>query len=69
MSADGASSAASAPHPVFIAGRWTASRSSAVRRVEDPTTCTVLAEIAESDAEDVALACAAAREARAIWQR
>ena len=69
MTADGSSAGAPAPRPVFIGGRWVASRSSAVRRVEDPTTRTTLAAIAECGAGDLALACAAARDAHAHWRR
>ncbi len=69
MTADGSSAGSRAPRPVFIGGRWVESRSSATRGVEDPTTRTVLAEIVESGAADVALACAAAREAHAHWRR
>ena len=69
MSADGSSSGARAPRPVFIGGRWVTSRSSLVRDLEDPTTRAVLAEIVESGAEDVTLACAAAREAHGRWFR
>lgn len=69
MSADGSSSGAHAPRPVFIGGRWVASRSSGQHRVEDPTTQVGLADIADSSAEDVALACAAARDAQERWRR
>jgi acyl-CoA reductase-like NAD-dependent aldehyde dehydrogenase len=69
VTADGSAGGTREPRPVFIGGRWVASRASAVRRVEDPTTRRVLAEIAESSAEDLALACAAARAAHAHWRR
>ncbi len=69
MSADGSSAGTREPRPVFIGGRWITPRSDVVHRVEDPTTRTALAEIAETGAEDLVLACAAAREAQDQWRR
>lgn len=57
-----------APGQLFIDGEWVESASGARLLTHNPATGEVLAEVAEGDAADVALAAAAARRALGPWR-
>jgi succinate-semialdehyde dehydrogenase / glutarate-semialdehyde dehydrogenase len=63
-----AAAVAAAPRQLFVGGRWRDGSSGATLPVEDPSTGTTLAEVADATDDDAEAALAAAHQAFARWR-